>query len=51
MIRFIDRIKETSILEKDWNKNLPAFIVVFGRRRIGKTRLIDNFLKNKEGIR
>ncbi|MDO8740009.1 MAG: ATP-binding protein [Candidatus Woesearchaeota archaeon] len=51
MIRFIDRIDETRVLEKDWNSQENAFIVVFGRRRIGKTRLLDNFLQNKDGAR
>lgn len=51
MIRFIDRIEEMKILEKDWNSQKNAFIVVLGRRRIGKTTLINNFVKNKEGIR
>ena len=51
MISFIDRKKELALLERDWNELKNAFIVVYGRGRIGKTRLIEEFLKNKEGIR
>ncbi|TAL53135.1 MAG: ATP-binding protein, partial [Nanoarchaeota archaeon] len=51
MIRFIDREGELSALEMDWNGQNNAFIVVFGRRRIGKTRLLDHFFQGKEGVR
>ncbi len=50
MIRhFINREEELEILEKEWKKE-NAFVIVYGRRRIGKTRLIEEFLKDKEGI-
>ncbi len=51
MIRFIDRIEEIKVLEKDWRSKKNEFIVVFGRRRIGKTTLLNEFVKNKEGIK
>lgn len=51
MVRFIDRKEELEILEKDYKNLKNAFIVVYGRRRLGKTRLIDEFLKNKDSIR
>lgn len=50
MISFIDRKTEISILEREW-ANENAFVVVYGRRRIGKTRLIEEFLKDKNGIK
>lgn len=50
-MKFIDRIEELEVLEKDWKKNKNAFIVVAGRRRIGKTTLIEKFLSDKEGIK
>ncbi|MEK6959597.1 MAG: ATP-binding protein [Nanoarchaeota archaeon] len=49
MVRFIDRTEETRVLERDWATRKNAFIVVFGRRRIGKTRLVENFVKDKDG--
>lgn len=51
MVSFIDRKEEISLLENDWNHQESAFVVVYGRRRVGKTRLIGEFLKDKEGIR
>ncbi|MCD6464330.1 ATP-binding protein [Candidatus Woesearchaeota archaeon] len=49
MIRFINREYELEELNKLWNLE-NAFIVVYGRRRIGKTRLIREFLKDKKGV-
>ena len=51
MIRFIDREEEIKLLERDWKSSKNAFVVVFGRRRIGKTRLIEEFLRSKDGIK
>jgi uncharacterized protein len=51
MIRtFINRDKETAILEEEWNKSYGRLIILYGRRRIGKTRLITEFSKGKPGI-
>ncbi len=50
MIRhFINREEELKILEREWKKE-NAFVIVYGRRRIGKTRLIEEFLKDKNGV-
>ena len=49
MIRFIDRERELKTLEELW-KLENCFAVVYGRRRIGKTRLIEEFLKDKKGV-
>ncbi|MCD6092909.1 MAG: ATP-binding protein [Candidatus Aenigmarchaeota archaeon] len=49
MIRFINRERDLRTLEKLW-KLENCFVVVYGRRRIGKTRLVEEFLKDKEGI-
>lgn len=51
MIRFIDRKEELEILERDWKSQKSEFVVVFGRRRIGKTTLLNEFVKDKEGIK
>ncbi len=51
MLRFIDRREEQEVLKQDWDTKKNAFLVVYGRRRIGKTRLIGEFLKNKQGIK
>jgi len=50
MIRFINRKNELDVLNKDWKNLANAFVVVYGRRRIGKTKLIEEFLKDKKGV-
>jgi len=50
MIRFIDRKRQMHLLKKAWNSDSPQFIVIYGRRRIGKTRLITEFIEGKNGI-
>ncbi len=42
---FIGRQRELTILEQYHNTASAAFIVVRGRRRIGKSRLIEEFSK------
>lgn len=50
MREFVNRNEELELLEAEWNRSGGRFIVVHGRRRIGKTRLIKEFTKNKTGI-
>lgn len=50
MVRFIDRGYELGLLNKSWNSRGAKFIVVYGRRRVGKTRLILEFTGKKDGI-
>ncbi len=48
-IQFIDREKELEFLESQIKK--PAsFVVLYGRRRVGKSELIKRFIKNKKAI-
>ena len=44
---FINREHELNHLEEEYLKNRPAFVVIYGRRRIGKTTLIEEFGKDK----
>ncbi|ALM74259.1 ATP-binding protein [Thermococcus barophilus] len=43
---FVNRKRELERLEREW-KSVPSFVVIYGRRRIGKTRLLVEFSKNK----
>ena len=47
---FIDREDELKLLKNNWNSGSAEFIVISGRRRIGKTRLVEHFLEGKKGI-
>lgn len=47
---FIGRHKELETLEKLYNKNSFEFMVIYGRRRVGKTTLINEFIKDKKAI-
>jgi AAA+ ATPase superfamily predicted ATPase len=38
-------------LNKRWENNNPEFVVIYGRRRVGKSELIDRFLDGKLGLR
>lgn len=45
-MRFIGRKNELHTLNTEYNSN-SSFVVIYGRRRVGKTTLIKEFLKNK----
>lgn len=45
---FIDRHDELSYLDREYNDDSFKFISVIGRRRVGKTRLIEEFLRDKK---
>jgi AAA+ ATPase superfamily predicted ATPase len=47
-MKFYDRKAELAALENACSGKGAEMIVVSGRRRIGKSRLIDEFLKNKD---
>ena len=50
MSLFIDRIPELSTLKSEYDKKGAGLIVIYGRRRVGKTTLIREFLKNKQHL-
>lgn len=50
MTNFVDRADELATLENEYNRNDAAFVVIYGRRRVGKTTLINHFCKNKKYI-
>ncbi|WP_099212116.1 ATP-binding protein [Thermococcus henrietii] len=45
-MEFIDREREMGVLEREW-ENRPSFVVLYGRRRVGKTRLMREFSKGR----
>jgi hypothetical protein len=47
---FIDRDRELKSLKDWWDSKDAQLIVIYGRRRIGKTELIKRFIKDKPHI-
>jgi len=47
---FINRQRELSLLNQRFDSPKAEFVVIYGRRRIGKSELIDQFINNR-GIR
>ena len=39
-MRFVDRVNEIATLEKEYKRDNASMVVIFGRRRVGKTYLI-----------
>jgi len=49
-MRFIDREVELEFLEKKFNSPNAQFVVIYGRRRVGKTELIKQFCEEKNSL-
>lgn len=47
---FVGRSDELQVLEKLYAKETFQFVVIYGRRRVGKTTLIGQFIQNKDAI-
>jgi len=47
---FVNRKNELQSLEYAWQTERTNFFIIYGRRRVGKTELIKQFLKNKPGF-
>ncbi|PIW11695.1 MAG: hypothetical protein COZ07_06950 [Candidatus Infernicultor aquiphilus] len=47
---FVNRIEELNYLEKLHKKQDARFVIMYGRRRIGKTELLRQFSKNKKHL-
>lgn len=47
---FIGREREGAALDRLYESNKFEFAVIYGRRRVGKTALINHFIDNKEAI-
>ena len=47
-MHFIERDSELKILEDEYSKKSSSFVAVYGRRRVGKTELVNRFFQTKE---
>ncbi len=50
MINFVDREKEMRFLNEEFDRKGSSFVILYGRRRVGKTELSSAFMKNKNAL-
>ena len=50
MKRFVDREQEMATLQREYDRDGSGLVVLYGRRRVGKTTLISEFIKNKNAL-
>ena len=48
--RFVDRRNELEYLRREYQREGSSLVVVYGRRRIGKTTLIKRFIQDKNAL-
>ena len=48
--KLIDRESELETLQSEYARNGSALVVLYGRRRVGKTTLISEFIKDKNAL-
>ena len=46
----VDRLEELGFLEAEYARPGSSFIIVYGRRRLGKTHVLRHFLQGKPGL-
>ncbi|MBA4317847.1 MAG: ATP-binding protein [Flavobacterium sp.] len=49
-MKFINRTKEIEAMNEKWETGTSQFFIIYGKRRVGKTELAKQFLKNKPAI-
>jgi len=47
---FVNRETEIEFLERKYAEDAPGMIVIYGKRRVGKTELIKKFSQNKKSL-
>lgn len=50
MSEFIDREQEIETLQNEYNRKGSSLVILYGRRRVGKTTLISEFIKDKNAL-
>ena len=50
MEKFIDRKEELNTLESEYQREGASLVILYGRRRVGKTSLISEFIKDKKAL-
>ena len=47
---FINREQELKVLNEKWQSKTAQFFIIYGKRRVGKTELIKQFIQDKPAI-
>ncbi len=50
MTRFIDREAEMKTLDNEYARPSSSLVIMYGRRRVGKTTLISEFIRDKKAL-
>lgn len=50
MKNFVDREQEMQFLNEEYNRKGSSLVILYGRRRVGKTELSSAFMKNKNAL-
>ena len=50
MKQFVDREQEMETLQSEYEREGSALVVLYGRRRVGKTTLISEFIRGKKAL-
>jgi len=50
MKKFVDRDKEKGFLQNEFDRAGSSLIIIYGRRRVGKTALLSEFMKGKRAL-
>lgn len=50
MGKFINRQEELAFLEQEYLRHGSSLVIVYGRRRVGKTALLAEFIKNDTSV-
>lgn len=50
MKRFVDREQEMATLQSEYGREGSSLVVLYGRRRVGKTTLISEFIRDKKAL-
>ena len=49
-MKFVNRNSEMNTLKKQYQDDNASLVVLYGRRRVGKTTLIEEFIKDKKAL-
>jgi AAA+ ATPase superfamily predicted ATPase len=50
MLQFVDREREMEAFQREFARDGASLVILYGRRRVGKTTLISKFIKDKKAM-